>query len=142
MTVYEPPRFLADAMLERLARWLRVLGFDAACAAGPDTAVMERAAAESRHLLTRDRRLAADAHSLAPVLIRSDEPLDQLREVLEHFDLPIPDDLFRRCMLCNVPLLDEPGDHRRCPDCGRVHWEGSHTRRMRAALARMFGETE
>jgi uncharacterized protein with PIN domain len=137
-----PPRFLADAMLERLARWLRVLGFDTECAAGPDGAVMEHAATEGRHLLTRDRRLAADAQALAPLLIRSDEPLEQLREVIEHFGLPVPDDLFRRCMLCNVSLVDEPGGHRRCPNCGRLYWEGSHTRRMRAALARTFGETE
>jgi uncharacterized protein with PIN domain len=129
-------------MLERLARWLRVLGFDTACATGPDVAVMERAAAEGRHLLTRDRRLAAEAQPLSAVLIRSDEPLEQLREVLGHFGLRVPDDLFRRCMLCNIPLVDVPGDHRRCPSCGRVYWEGSHTRRMRAALARTFGPVQ
>jgi uncharacterized protein with PIN domain len=133
------PRFLADAMLERLARWLRVLGFDAECAAGPDGAIMERAAAEGRHLLTRDRRLAADAEALAPLLILSNEPLEQLREVLERFDLPMPHDLFRRCMLCNVALVEEPSGHRRCPECGREYWEGFHTRRMRAALAQTFG---
>ena len=67
-----PPRFLADAMLERLARWLRVLGFDAECAAGPDAAIMSRAAGEARHLLTRDRRLAADAHApRLTLLVRS-----------------------------------------------------------------------
>lgn len=137
-----PPRFLADAMLERLARWLRVLGFDAECASGPDAAIVSRAASEARHLLTRDRRLAADAHPLAPLLVLSDDPLEQLREVVAAFELLVPHDLFRRCMLCNVPLVDTSGDHRRCPQCGREYWEGSHTRRMRAALARTFAALE
>jgi uncharacterized protein with PIN domain len=129
-------------MLERLARWLRVLGFDAECATGPDTAIIARAASEARHLLTRDRRLAADAQHLAPVLIRSNDPLEQLREVLSHFELPLPHELFTRCMLCNVALVnDDATGHRRCPNCGRIYWEGYHTRGMRAALARTFGET-
>jgi uncharacterized protein with PIN domain len=135
------PRFLADAMLERLARWLRVLGFDAECATGPDAAIMARAEAEVRHLLTKDRRLAEDSQHLAPVLIRSNQPLEQLREVLTHYDLPLPHELFTRCMLCNVALVnDDATEHRRCPKCGRVYWEGLHTERMRAALARAFGD--
>jgi len=141
MTVNEPPRFLADAMLERLARWLRVLGFDAECASGPDGEIIARAAADARHLLTRDRRLAADSQHLAPILIRSKEPLEQLREVLTHLDLALPHDLFKRCLLCNVALGDDEGtDRRHCPNCGRVYWEGLHTQRMRAALSRTFGE--
>jgi hypothetical protein len=92
--------------------------------------------------VTRDRRLAADSQHLAPMLIQSNEPLEQLREVLTHFDLPLPRDLFSRCMLCNVVLVnDEATGDRRCPKCGRVYWEGLHTRRMRDALARTFGQT-
>lgn len=138
-------RFLADAMLERLARWLRVLDVDVATlpATTPDAEVARRAADEGRVLLTRDRGLAA-AHPDS-ALVRSGEPLEQLREVLERFDVPEPPALFLRCLLCNVPLAPDPARHdtadgtcagaRRCPQCGRLYWEGSHTRRMRAALA-------
>jgi uncharacterized protein len=127
-------------MLERLARWLRVLDFDSECAAGPDDAMAARAADEGRHLLTRDRRLVADAELFDPLLIRSNKPLEQLNEVLAYFELSVPRDLFHRCMLCNVSLVDGPDDHRRCPNCGREYWEGLHTERMRAALVRTFGE--
>ncbi|HEU4566374.1 MAG TPA: Mut7-C RNAse domain-containing protein, partial [Gemmatimonadaceae bacterium] len=83
------PRFLADAMLERLARWLRVLGFDTAGAAGPDRALARRAAAEGRILLTRDRRLAAEAEGSGAeaLLIRGDAPLAQLVDLLDRLGL-------------------------------------------------------
>jgi uncharacterized protein with PIN domain len=141
-------RFLADVMLERLARWLRVIGADVESAPGAaaDRDRVRRATAEDRVLLTRDRRLAADHAGGAAagdiVVVRSAPPLQQLAEVVERFDVPVGE-LFTRCLLCNVPLEPAPdvdganvAPARRCPRCGRVYWEGSHTRRMRAALAR------
>jgi uncharacterized protein len=143
------PRFLADVMLERLARWLRALGHDAASAgAEHDHALARRAADEGRWLLTRDRRLAEECR--AAVLVRASAPLEQLREVVERFGLA-PRDPFSRCLVCNEPLRaataaevegalrevcerHRPEAPRACPRCGRVYWEGSHTRRMRAAL--------
>jgi uncharacterized protein with PIN domain len=136
------PRFLADAMLERLARWLRVLGVDVESASGTaaDRELVQLAAAEGRVLLTRDRRLALEHGAGEHLVVRSAAPLEQLREVVERFAIEVPSELFTRCLLCNLPL--EPTDHpgvpppaRRCPRCERVYWEGSHTRRMRAAIA-------
>jgi uncharacterized protein with PIN domain len=152
----EEPRFLADAMLERLARWLRVLGFDAVSASGRGLSLAEQAASEQRHLLTRDRRLAEGSRSAVPLVIRSDRPLEQLAEVLAHFRLSTDRELFRRCLLCNVALERAPEEARpapgldaprppgavpqwRCPACGRLYWEGTHTRRMRAALEGALG---
>jgi hypothetical protein len=152
-----PPRFLADAMLERLARWLRALGHDTASAgAASDAELGRRAAAEGRWLLTRDRRLAREAPDGRGVLLRAGAPLDQLREVAASFALA-PGTLFSRCLVCNAPLRPateaevvgaapelcgrhRPPDAHACPECGRVYWEGSHTRRMRAALARTLGD--
>ena len=147
------PRFLTDAMLERLARWLRALGFDTVSGnAATDAELMRRAAEEGRVLLTRDRRLAQQWSSREPLLVLSDEPLSQLREVMAHFRLEAPHELFTRCLVCNTVLRSmsgneleaclPPGVHghpetlRRCPTCNRVYWEGSHTRRMRSALER------
>ena len=134
------PRFLADVMLERLARWLRVLDVDVASAHATtaDRELVRRAAAEERVLLTRDRRLSAEHGTGTPFVVRSAAPLEQLAEVVERFEIDAPRELFTRCLLCNVPLesADGAAPARRCPRCERVYWEGSHTRRMRAALAR------
>ena len=146
----EPPRFLADAMLERLARWMRALGYDVASAgAGSDEELVRRAAAEGRVLLTRDRRLPAPERAPGILLVGHGAPLEQLREVLAHFRLPVPSEpseLFTRCLVCNAALgnatLSATAEaQRRCPACERVYWEGSHTRRMRAALKKAFGES-
>jgi len=144
------PRFLTDVMLERLARWLRVLDVDveSAGATTADRDLLRRAAEEGRVLLTRDRRLPGE-QGAAPgehLVVRSAAPLEQLAEVVQRFGIRAPAELFTRCLLCNVPLEPAPGvdvaqPARRCPRCGRLYWEGSHTRRMRAALARVLGDT-
>lgn len=138
-------------MLARLARWLRVLGHDTTWDPTlSDMALVQRAADEGRILLTCDRRLLRDLRPAHGVALRQEPPLDQLRAVVDALELTWPDELFTRCMLCNLPLtlLDRaaadalmppgvrglPGPVRRCPACARVYWEGSHARRMRAAL--------
>ena len=140
-------------MLGRLARWLRVLGFDTAYdAALDDPELVARAEAEDRVLLTRDRRLLRELRPTAALEIRSDVPLEQLRQVVEVLALAPPGALFTRCLLCNDVLADVPdaerntllperardlpGAVRRCPRCGRVYWHGSHARRMGRAVAR------
>jgi uncharacterized protein with PIN domain len=144
-------RFLADAMLGRLARWLRVLGFDTAYdEAMADPALVALANREERILLTRDRHLLRELRPARALEIVSDVPLHQLRGVVEALTLPPPAELFTRCILCNAPLgdvspsdvagvvppaaRDLPGPVRRCPHCERIYWLGSHVRRMRGAL--------
>ena len=152
-------RFLADAMLERLARWLRVLGFDTASgSAARDAELVRRAEEEGRVLLTRDRRLAHLRNSRESLLVLSDEPLSQLRQVIAHFRLEAPRELFTRCLVCNTVLgsvsgeevealvapgaPDRPETLRRCQSCNRMYWEGSHTRRMRSALERALRQSD
>ena len=147
----ERTRFLADAMLGRLARWLRVLGYDTAYdALLPDSALVALAGRERRVLLTRDRHLLRELRPPGAFEVRSDVPLEQLREVIDALALVPPPELFTRCLVCNavldevpsgevaavVPLASRelPGPVRRCPECGRVYWPGSHVRRMRRAL--------
>ena len=148
------PRFAADAMLGRLARWLRMLGFDTTYnAVLSDHDLVRLADDEGRILLTRDRRLLRDLHPVFAHEVRQDEPLEQLRELVAALDLPAPAEVFTRCMLCNAvlpPPLEEEmaaqllppaargiaGPVRRCSACDRVYWHGSHVRRMRDTLER------
>lgn len=149
-----PVRFAADAMLGRLARWLRVLGFDTSHGHGlSDAALVRLAQDEGRILLTRDRHLLRELRPAGALEIRQDAPLDQLRDTVAALALAPPRELFTRCILCNTPLPPPlgsaeaepllppgvrgiPGPVRQCPTCGRVYWCGSHVRRMRAALER------
>lgn len=140
-------------MLGRLARWLRTLGFDTAYdPAVHDPELVQLAADEARVLLTRDRHLVDHLRPERVILVTDDAPLAQLRQVVEACALHPPAQLFTRCIVCNTELRpateDEaatlvpaasrglPGPVSRCPGCGRVYWEGSHTRRMRESLAR------
>src|SRR5215207_8725140 len=77
------PHFLADAMLGRLARWLRVMGFDTAYdPALTDPALVALARRDGRVLLTRDRRLLRDLRPDLALEVTGDGPLEQLRAVV------------------------------------------------------------
>jgi uncharacterized protein with PIN domain len=144
------PRFLADVMLGRLARWLRALGYDAAWEAEiGDAELVRRGVEERRLILTRDRGLAEDWWVDGILLIGSDRPLDQLREVAAAVELSLGS-VFTRCTHCNralepapaeavrervpAPVREQQTDFRACPECRRVFWPGGHVRRMRRAL--------
>lgn len=140
-------RLLCDAMLGKLARDLRLLGYDVAYAGPeqPDDDVLERALAEERMLLTRDKALA---HRAGPrgVLLRSAHG-EELAETLAALGLrPREADFLSRCtecgerlVACSLPDLDVPADVAqawKCPSCGHRYWEGTHVTDMRRRLAR------
>jgi uncharacterized protein with PIN domain len=146
-------RFIADAMLGRLGRWLRTLGYDTAFDAEiADADLARRGIEEGRVILTRDRRFAEQWRVPRVLVLESQAPLDQLREVAHAFDLDAESRLFTRCSRCNATLdaappqevadripervLRERSRFARCPSCGRVYWEGSHTARMRRLVRR------
>jgi len=142
-------------MLGRLARWLRVLGYDTWYdSLVADAELVRIAGEEDRILLTRDRHLLRELRPARALEVRQDQPLRQLHDVVHSLALSPPAELFTRCLLCNallveltieqaLPLLpaeieEIPSPVRRCPVCGRVYWDGSHVRRMRAALDRVL----
>ena len=144
-----PLRLLADAMLGRLAKWLRLQGYDTAYDnAATDPELARRARAEGRVLLTRDQALAA-RRGLRSLLIRSQVLEEQVREVHQGLGPP-PHPALSRCAVCNsllepishdqaaqrVPphVLRTQTEFRRCPGCGRVYWPGSHLQAIRAQL--------
>jgi uncharacterized protein with PIN domain len=150
-------RFLADAMLGRLARWLRTLGFDCAYAGEiGDEELVARAAREERVLLSRDRALPEEWRIAGIHLVGSEDLREQLREILRRFDLADSVRLFSRCNACNSRLREAQkievsqrvpphvlATHERfleCPGCRRVYWEGSHARRIRRFADEVLGD--
>ncbi len=156
----EAPRFLADGMLGRLARWLRLLGYDTVYDnQADDEQLAHRARAEHRVLLTRDRGLAC-RRGLQTVLIRSQELACQVREVQSALALEAgaawPGRLQPRCSVCNGLLRQQlPRDvadrvppyvmrtqrtFYLCQHCGRVYWHATHAKAMRQQVARIEDE--
>jgi len=149
-------RFLADEMLGRLGRWLRLLGFDCETwPGGADGEMVRCAVDEARILLTRDRRLRDEWHVSDLYLVDTDRTFDQLIDVLRAFDLMDSIRLFARCSVCNhrlhdaerhqavgrVParILETHERFRRCAHCERLYWEGSPTERIRRIVEQLRG---
>jgi len=150
-------RFLADQMLGRLTRWLRVAGEDVADAserreAGTtDLELLQAARAGRRVVLTRRRSFPGTGRDRL-IMLATD-----LEEQLVEFYRAFPGDplvrAWSRCTVCNAPVepvaretvLDRlppkvrshGRDFRRCTDCGHLFWEGSHTARIRERLTRV-----
>ncbi|MFH1679039.1 MAG: CheR family methyltransferase [Candidatus Eisenbacteria bacterium] len=147
------PRFLADDMLARLARWLRGAGLDVSYAGGKgsDDELLLSARRERRIVLTRDSRFPGGDGER--IILESADLDDQLVEVLRRF--PSFDPLarpFSRCMECNGQVreeLDPPdrptgvaGPFTRCEECGRLFWAGTHVERVRERLSRVVERLE
>jgi uncharacterized protein with PIN domain len=144
-------RFVADRMLGKLAKWLRVLGYDVVyLKEAAQREILENLQA-GRTLLTRNRRAQSWQGKGRVFLVKDNDPKIQLREVVKGLRLVEADGaIFSRCLNCNRPLdavmreevREEVPDYiyqrqkefHRCIDCGKVYWHGSHAVRMRQQL--------
>jgi uncharacterized protein with PIN domain len=153
-------KFLADAMLGSLARWLRILGYDTELAADKsDTAILGQAAKERRILLTRDRELYGRAlgKKMRAFLITSPYVNDQLGKTISEFSLKLSGFPSRTlCPVCNGRLGEKgrkgmegkvPKDvYERdrtfwlCSNCGKSYWRGSHWGRIRKKVSELAGK--
>ena len=148
-------RFFADVNVASVVRWLRAVGIDTAWEdAIPDAVLIRRAIEEKRFVLTLDKRILTEFRADHVMLLSTDEPLAQFTEVVRHFNLPKPADFFTRCLVCNAPLRTASAEEiaenaplrvreshekfRFCAACSKIYWEGSHARRMRAAIESVF----
>jgi len=134
------PRFIADAMLGKLARWLRVLGYDTLYMQGDDHLIAARARAEGRILLTRDIELAR-RRGLHSIHVGSQTLQTQLTQVVQTVGPPAQHTP-TRCMNCNgvlnlltieqarplVPpyIAQTQQTFHQCTSCERVYWQGTH----------------
>jgi uncharacterized protein with PIN domain len=147
----EPPRFAADVMVGKLARWLRFLGHDTFYSnRAEDSYLKSLCRSEKRILLTRDRELCRQLGNPLSYRVENVHIQDQLTEVslafgLGRFDLPL------RCSRCNGALLaiEKPRVENRvppyvfltqrvfsiCGGCGKIYWQGTHLERIRGFAA-------
>jgi uncharacterized protein len=159
-TTNSPRRFIADAMLGKLAKWLRILGYDVAYERKiDDDALIERAGVDGRMILTRDARLIRRRLRPRPLFlfIEDDRPLEQLRQAVLQLGLSITKYRFSRCIECNALLGAVEKDliqryvpeyvfrtqdrFSRCPQCLRIYWEGTHSDHIRGRLRTLFGNS-
>ena len=145
------PRFVADVMLGRLAKWLRILGYDTLYDAALDDPELVRIArAQDRLLLTRDLELSR-RRGVRLILVESELLEEQLAQLQRLLGLKATAP-FARCPVCNEPLESMPKDRawgqvppyvfatqaefRICPSCDRFYWRGTHWERMKELMTR------
>ena len=147
-------RFIADRTLGKLAKKLRVLGFDVVYWRGGNLeGALKAAAAEGRTLLTRSRRVQEKTEDLPTHVVETNDPQQQILEVLSAFKLrPEANQFFSRCLMCNEALVPIPKGEAEgkvpdfiyrtydsfhiCPRCHRIYWPGTHFQRMKKEMGK------
>jgi len=149
------PRFVADVHLRKLARWLRLLGFDTAYGdAADDAALAASAGTGGRILLTRDRELLKRRAVAHGYWVRNTDPVEQTVEVLRRFDLAAGSARYTRCPACNGAIIavDKAAvaglipprtaawldTYFRCTNCGKLYWRGTHIPKLDSMFDRIL----
>ena len=151
------PSFVAESTVAKLAKWLRLAGFDVVLDHGiPQTHRLLQMAEDGRRMvLTRTRRVFNFIGPDRCIFIRPDRIDDQLRVVMNITGVGYGDlSPLTRCAICNRELLtaDKTGLRGRvpehvwhhhekflqCPLCDRIYWPGTHAATMRKSMQRWF----
>ncbi len=147
-------KFVADVHLGKLVRFLRLLGFDTFYRNHhPDMDLLRIMEQEHRGLLTRDRPLLMHRRVTRGYWLRSQDPYQQILEVLKRFDLWEQIQPYHRCLRCNGVLTPvskkaimdrlEPktkkyySDFVQCSNCKNIYWKGSHYSRLNALIKKI-----
>jgi len=151
----DAPKFIVDCNVGKLAKWLRLMGYDTRFFNGnSDSQLIAIAQAEGRVILSRDtqimKRRVITSGKLKAVLIQRDEPELQIRQVIDALDLDCRFKPFTICLECNQPLVERNKDkvkdlvppyvfqtqnqYMECPKCHRIYWRGTHWQRMTEKL--------
>ncbi len=153
-------KFLADAMLGKLAEWLRILGYDTISAEDlsilDDDYLLDIAEDEGRVLLTRDKNLFEKARkdNIKVVLIEGNSVEQQLAQLVKEGIIELREvPSLERCPKCNGLLKKIPKSEVKglvpmgvymshdefwvCTNCGQIYWKGSHWKRMKEFVERV-----
>jgi uncharacterized protein with PIN domain len=143
-------KFVADGMLGKLTRWLRMIGQDVIYSVQlDDNQLLGLAKAETRVLLTKDLELykRAIGRGLDAYYVEGKTEPERLAEVARRYGLELAVDMGKsHCPLCNTPLktaekerlknLLEPNTYKnyelfwRCPNCSQIYWQGAHWKQI------------
>jgi uncharacterized protein with PIN domain len=149
-------KFLADGMLGKLTRWLRMVGQDVLYSVQlSDSELLDLAKRENRILLTRDFELYKRAilRGTDAFFIGGKKESDQLAEVAKRYGVPLTIDMDKsHCPLCNTKLkpmqkkqlsnevesntFAHYDEFWKCPNCGQVYWKGAHWKQINETLTR------
>ena len=150
-------KFLADRMLGKLAKELRMLGYDTIYYQGENAyPLIKWAREEGRVILTRNTKLIPKRPEDHIIRVMEDKPPLQLRELIQKKVISLNEkNLFSRCLLCNILLDEIPREEAegkvpdfifyqqreffRCPQCLRIYWKGSHQDHMQKKVNELFG---
>jgi uncharacterized protein with PIN domain len=149
--------FIVDCMLGKLAKWLKILGFDALFFSKiEDDELIALAREEGRILLTKDTGLIKQAKDIETLFLESEKWQEQVQQVMEHFNLREKVAPHTRCIDCNVVLKNLPKKNAKnlvspfvfekadsfalCPNCGRVFWRGTHFKDMEAKIQEILNK--
>ena len=152
-----PPRFIADVMLGKPAKWLRISGFDVLYSNKfSDDELVRISDSEGRVLLSRDIRLLLRKAVRHFIFLESQDLQDQIRQVFKALNLETVPSLLTRCLSCNEALRDTPPDAVRdavppfvfetqkvfksCPKCGKIFWAGTHRNSVVQNLGKLTGK--
>ena len=148
--------FAADRTLGKLAKWLRILGFDTLYKSNISAGRFYEQAGPERVLLTRTKKNRKRFPTQRVIIITSDHPMSQLREVVDETGITEDDvRLFSRCIRCNSPIdpIEKEDVYGLVPDyiwetrdrfqicrgCERIYWKGSHWQKCRDIIKKLFG---
>ena len=149
-------KYIADRMLGKLAKELRMLGYDTLYYRGEDAyELVKLAREEARVILTRNTRIIPKRPEDRIIRIMEDKPPLQLRELVQKKVISLNEkNLFSRCLLCNISLLEisreeaegkvpdfifyQQKEFFRCPKCLRIYWQGSHQTHMQKKVDELF----
>ncbi len=141
-------RFICDVMLGKLAKYLRMLGIDTLYSrTTSEPKLLKTALSDQRTLLTRRTGLLQKKMNSPFYFVRSNNPKNQLKEVIDHYSISSEDIRpLTLCLLCNriledvdknsiennVPeyIFNTIEDFCQCPDCKKIYWQGSHYNNM------------
>ena len=150
--------FIVDNNVGKLTKWLRMMGYNAVFFDGSDDAyLVAKALTEDRVILTRDtqimKRGVITSGRLKAILINSDEPESQIRQVIDTLHLDFMSRPFTRCLECNQPLVERSKDevkdrvppyvfqtqsqYMECTTCHRIYWRGTHWQAMTKKLKKL-----
>jgi uncharacterized protein with PIN domain len=152
---YPEGRFILDVHLGKLCRYLRMIGFDSSFDPGwSDAAMIGISNSESRIILTMDRGLLKNGASRYGCLVRSSDPVQQLRQVADRYSLAGLMRPMTRCLKCNGIIQEvSPAsvygslkentkkfylNFYRCLSCNTIYWKGTHYENMKIMIERLF----